>query len=34
MLLRRIKRLPVIDPEGVLRGIVSQADVLKIFLRA
>ncbi|MGW0960924.1 CBS domain-containing protein [Streptomyces gelaticus] len=30
---RRIKRLPVVDADGRLRGIVSRADLLKIFLR-
>jgi CBS-domain-containing membrane protein len=29
----RIKRLPVTDPAGRLVGIVSQSDVLKVFLR-
>ncbi len=29
----RIKRLPVTDPAGRLIGIVSQSDVLKVFLR-
>jgi CBS-domain-containing membrane protein len=29
----RIKRLPVVDDEGVLQGIVSRADLLKVFLR-
>ncbi|WP_042424688.1 CBS domain-containing protein [Streptacidiphilus anmyonensis] len=33
MLLREVKRLPVVDADGHLRGIVSRADVLKIFLR-
>nr|WP_042365747.1 CBS domain-containing protein [Streptacidiphilus neutrinimicus] len=33
MLLRKVKRLPVVDADGHLRGIVSRADVLKIFLR-
>lgn len=33
MLDRRVKRLPVVDVEDRLRGIVSRADVLKIFLR-
>lgn len=33
MLRRRVKRLPVVDSEGLLRGIVSRSDVLKIFLR-
>ncbi|MDX3097885.1 CBS domain-containing protein [Streptomyces sp. ME01-24h] len=30
---RRVKRLPVIDGEGMLRGIVSRGDLLKVFLR-
>jgi CBS domain-containing protein len=29
-----IKRLPVVDPAGPLLGIVSRADLLKVFLRA
>ncbi|WP_208765103.1 CBS domain-containing protein [Streptomyces albidochromogenes] len=29
----RIKRLPVVDEAGILRGIVSRADLLKVFLR-
>ncbi|MFF0073165.1 CBS domain-containing protein [Streptomyces sp. NPDC005494] len=29
----RIKRLPVVDERGVLKGIVSRTDVLKVFLR-
>jgi CBS-domain-containing membrane protein len=35
MLLHRhgIKRLPVVDPAGPLLGIVSRADLLKVFLR-
>jgi CBS domain-containing protein len=33
MLTRKVKRLPVVDTEDRLRGIVSRADVLKIFLR-
>jgi CBS domain-containing protein len=33
MLLRKVRRLPVVDSDGHLRGIVSRADVLKIFLR-
>ncbi|MFD8544511.1 CBS domain-containing protein [Streptomyces sp. NPDC059649] len=28
-----VKRLPVVDGQGVLRGIVSRADLLKVFLR-
>jgi CBS-domain-containing membrane protein len=30
----RVKRLPVIDPAGPLLGIVSRADLLKVFLRS
>jgi CBS domain-containing protein len=30
---RRVKRLPVVDAEGRLRGIVSRADVLSVFER-
>ncbi|MGY6022622.1 CBS domain-containing protein [Streptomyces spinosirectus] len=33
MALKKIKRLPVVDGAGVLRGIVSRADLLKVFLR-
>lgn len=29
-----VKRLPVVDPHGVLQGIVSRADLLKVFLRS
>ncbi|MFD8815090.1 CBS domain-containing protein [Streptomyces sp. NPDC059627] len=31
---RGVKRLPVVDGAGVLKGIVSRADLLKVFLRA
>ncbi|MFF4116547.1 CBS domain-containing protein [Streptomyces sp. NPDC001714] len=31
---RGVKRLPVVDGAGVLRGIVSRSDLLKVFLRA
>ena len=30
----QIKRLPVLDPAGPLVGIVSRADLLKVFLRS
>ncbi|MFJ1967317.1 CBS domain-containing protein [Streptomyces sp. NPDC087903] len=30
---RHLKRLPVVDGEGVLQGIVSRTDLLKVFLR-
>ncbi|GGM21777.1 hypothetical protein GCM10010129_77680 [Streptomyces fumigatiscleroticus] len=30
---RKVKRLPVVNDEGVLDGIVSRADLLKVFLR-
>jgi len=29
-----VKRLPVVDPEGRVLGIVSRADLLKVFLRS
>ncbi|MFI1163475.1 CBS domain-containing protein [Streptomyces sp. NPDC020801] len=29
----RVKRLPVVDDDGVLTGIVSRSDLLKVFLR-
>ncbi|RST17657.1 CBS domain-containing protein [Streptomyces sp. WAC05374] len=29
----RVKRLPVVDEQGVLKGIVSRSDLLKVFLR-
>lgn len=29
----KVKRLPVVDDSGMLRGIVSRADLLKVFLR-
>lgn len=32
--LRHIKRLPVVDQEGRLAGIVSRADLLRVFLRS
>ncbi|WP_407840684.1 CBS domain-containing protein [Streptomyces sp. DSM 116496] len=30
---RHIKCLPVVDADGILKGIVSRADLLKVFLR-
>ncbi|MFI8219643.1 CBS domain-containing protein [Streptomyces sp. NPDC085932] len=30
---RKVKRLPVVSDEGLLEGVVSRADLLKIFLR-
>lgn len=30
---RRVKRLPVTDSEGILCGVVSRGDLLKVFLR-
>ncbi|MED7826319.1 CBS domain-containing protein [Streptomyces chiangmaiensis] len=30
---RKIKRIPVVNGEGLLEGIVSRADLLKVFLR-
>ncbi|MCC8455170.1 CBS domain-containing protein [Streptomyces rochei] len=30
---RGVKRLPVVDADGVLRGIVSRGDLLRVFLR-
>ncbi|MHB9757692.1 CBS domain-containing protein [Streptomyces sp. BYX5S] len=33
MALRRVKRLPVVNDEGVLEGVVSRSDLLKVFLR-
>ncbi|GGN79784.1 hypothetical protein GCM10011579_064640 [Streptomyces albiflavescens] len=29
----RVKRLPVVAPDGALKGIVSRSDLLKVFLR-
>ena len=29
----RVKRLPVVDEQGLLQGIVSRSDLLKVFLR-
>lgn len=34
MAVHRIKRLPVVDAEGRLEGVVSRSDLLKVFLRA
>ncbi|MFB6520435.1 CBS domain-containing protein [Streptomyces sp. NPDC056401] len=31
---RHIKRLPVVDADGTIKGIVSRADLLKVFLRS
>lgn len=33
MAVRHVERLPVMDDEGVLQGIISRADLLKVFLR-
>ncbi|ADI04474.1 putative CBS domain protein [Streptomyces bingchenggensis BCW-1] len=33
MAVRQVKRLPVVDSEGKLQGIVSRGDLLKVFLR-
>ena len=33
MALHRTKRLPVVDDQGLLKGIVSRSDLLKVFLR-
>ncbi|MFJ6015868.1 CBS domain-containing protein [Streptomyces sp. NPDC092952] len=33
MSVRRVKRLPVVDTDGRLEGVVSRADLLKVFLR-
>ncbi|MFF4350052.1 CBS domain-containing protein [Streptomyces sp. NPDC001530] len=30
---RKVKRLPVVNDEGMLEGVVSRADLLKVFLR-
>ncbi|MFF0789256.1 CBS domain-containing protein [Streptomyces spiralis] len=30
---RKVKRLPVVNEEGVLEGVVSRGDLLKVFLR-
>ncbi|MDR6975982.1 CBS domain-containing protein [Streptomyces sp. 3330] len=34
MAVRHVKRLPVVDDVGILQGIVSRADLLKVFLRS
>ncbi|MCR8573796.1 CBS domain-containing protein [Streptomyces nigrescens] len=34
MAFKSVKRLPVVDGAGLLQGIVSRADLLKVFLRA
>ncbi|WP_327341438.1 CBS domain-containing protein [Streptomyces europaeiscabiei] len=34
MALRKVKRLPVVNEVGMLEGVVSRADLLKVFLRA
>jgi CBS-domain-containing membrane protein len=34
MAVRRVKRLPVVDDLGMLQGLVSRADLLKVFLRS
>ncbi|MCX5126973.1 CBS domain-containing protein [Streptomyces sp. NBC_00347] len=31
---RHVKRLPVVDADGTIKGIVSRADLLKVFLRS
>ncbi|MEU6577558.1 CBS domain-containing protein [Streptomyces sp. NPDC046805] len=33
MALRHVKRLPVVNSEGLLEGVVSRGDLLKVFLR-
>nr|WP_055544407.1 CBS domain-containing protein [Streptomyces kanamyceticus] len=33
MALRHVKRLPVVDAHGLLQGVVSRSDLLKVFLR-
>lgn len=30
---RKVKRLPVVDDESLLEGVVSRSDLLKVFLR-
>ncbi|WP_406153294.1 CBS domain-containing protein [Streptomyces sp. NBC_01023] len=34
MAVRKVKRLPVVDSAGMLHGIVSRSDLLKVFLRS
>ncbi|MFI9080195.1 CBS domain-containing protein [Streptomyces sioyaensis] len=34
MAYKSVKRLPVVDSEGMLQGIVSRSDLLKVFLRS
>ncbi|MFF9077539.1 CBS domain-containing protein [Streptomyces sp. NPDC014735] len=34
MAVSHVKRLPVVDDEGILKGIVSRGDLLKVFLRS
>ncbi|MGX1851515.1 CBS domain-containing protein [Streptomyces sp. NPDC055299] len=34
MAFKSVKRLPVVDGEGMLQGIVSRSDLLKVFLRS
>ncbi|MFJ8158845.1 CBS domain-containing protein [Streptomyces sp. NPDC094468] len=34
MALRHVKRLPVVNAEGVLEGVVSRGDLLKVYLRS
>ncbi|WP_030748790.1 CBS domain-containing protein [Streptomyces griseus] len=33
MATHRVKRLPVVDADGVVQGVVSRSDLLKVFLR-
>ncbi|MGA5218397.1 CBS domain-containing protein [Streptomyces cinereoruber] len=33
MAVHRVKRLPVVDERGAVRGVVSRSDLLKVFLR-
>ncbi|MEU3397123.1 CBS domain-containing protein [Streptomyces filamentosus] len=34
MATHRVKRLPVVDADGMIQGVVSRSDLLKVFLRA